>query len=337
MLGQVQSATLSLTEAPANAAVRAATHERHALHHPDRDWPQTNCYVDLWIELLATRGVEPEAMLGFTIAQDFDGDQFTFFKPRLADLELLYSVRVEELALYDRTEHHIERQIARGGVVLVEVDGFYLPDTRGVTYRLDHSKTTIGVDGFDLANRRMDYFHNDGLFALDGEDFDGVLGRLPEQEHPAALFPYAEFARFDRARESGVDLRDVAEELLRTHFGRRPQHNPLRAFAAELPFLWNILQARPPCFFHAFAFNTFRQLGANFELLGSHLAWLRRDGSLAAETGECRLLSSNAKALQFQAARASARKRPLDPSATLEEMASAYDRLIEGIANALKG
>ena len=63
-----------------------------ALHDPSRHWPETNCYVDLWIELLAALGFEPAAMLGFTVAQDFEGDQFTFFKVPLEDLEALYGV-----------------------------------------------------------------------------------------------------------------------------------------------------------------------------------------------------------------------------------------------------
>ena len=85
-------------------------------------------------------------MLGFTLTQDFEGDQFTFFKPRLADLERSMACGVEELSLYDRLDEHVARQVARGRVVLVEVDGYHLPDTRGVTYRIDHSKTTIGVN-----------------------------------------------------------------------------------------------------------------------------------------------------------------------------------------------
>ncbi|HHV70630.1 MAG TPA: DUF1839 family protein, partial [Ochrobactrum intermedium] len=70
----------------------------HALHAQTRIWPETNCYVDLWIEVLATLGVAPEAMLGFTLTQDFEGDQFTFFKVPLEDLEALYGVRATELA-----------------------------------------------------------------------------------------------------------------------------------------------------------------------------------------------------------------------------------------------
>src|SRR5437763_891002 len=52
----------------------------HALHDSERMWPETNCYIDLWIEVLSTLNLPPEAMLGFTMGQDFEGDQFTFFK-----------------------------------------------------------------------------------------------------------------------------------------------------------------------------------------------------------------------------------------------------------------
>lgn len=335
MPGRTQYALRSLTDALREPIAPATAHVRHELHHPERDWPQTNCYVDLWIELLAAHGFEPEAMLGFTLAQDFEDDQFTFFKPRLSELERLYGLRVEELALYDRLDEHVERQTARGRVVMVEVDGFHLPDTRGVTYGIDHSKTTIGVTAIDRAARRIDYFHNDGFFALDGEDFDGIFGRPGTQRDPASLFPYAEFVRFDRRRERASDARDIAEDLLREHFARRPTDNPLRAFAAQFPTLWAVMEARPPCFFHSFAFNTFRQLGANFELLGSHLDWLRQGGAFATQSEACRRLSAGAKALQFQVARASSRKRKLDPSETLEEMATVYDGLFEGLADNL--
>jgi hypothetical protein len=336
MAGRQQHALRSLSESDAEPIAPAIAHRPHALHHPERDWPQTNCYVDLLIELVASRGFEPAAMLGFTLAQDFEDDQFTFFKPRLADLERLYGLRIEELALYDRLEDHVERQVARGRVVMVEVDGFHLPDTRGVTYGLDHSKTTIGVAAMDRAARRIDYFHNDGYFALAGADYDAIFGAAGRPRDPAALFPYAEYARFDAPREAG-EARAIAEALLREHFARRPANNPLRAFVARLPGLWAILEARPPCFFHAFAFNTFRQLGANFELLGSHLDWLRPDGAFAAESGLCKRLSSGAKALQFQAARASSRKRAFEPGETLEELAGAHDALFAELGHALAG
>jgi len=66
-----------------------ATYAPHRLHGPDRPFPETNCYVDVWIELLHAHGLDPMAMLGFCAAIDWEDDQWTFFKPPLADLEAL--------------------------------------------------------------------------------------------------------------------------------------------------------------------------------------------------------------------------------------------------------
>ena len=41
-----------------------ASYARHPLHDDDRDWPETNCYTDLWLELLHALGVDPVAALG---------------------------------------------------------------------------------------------------------------------------------------------------------------------------------------------------------------------------------------------------------------------------------
>lgn len=112
-------------------------HQPHALHAAERIWPETNCYVDLWIEVLSALGLEPKAMLGFTLSQDFEGDQFTFFKVPLEDLEKLHGIRATELAVYEPVETHVETQIARGRLCLVEVDSYFLPDTNGVSYRLE--------------------------------------------------------------------------------------------------------------------------------------------------------------------------------------------------------
>ena len=43
--------------------------DRHPLHQGERVWLETNCYVDLWIELLHDFGFDPRAALGFTVLQ----------------------------------------------------------------------------------------------------------------------------------------------------------------------------------------------------------------------------------------------------------------------------
>ncbi len=174
------------------------------LHDADRRWPETNCYVDLLIEVLNATGNEPAAALGFTVEQDFEGDHFTFFKFITADLRKLFGLDIEELAVFDRIEDRILTQIDRGRLPMVEVDAFYLPDTRGVSYRVAHSKSSIGINALDPAGRRMEYFHNAGYFLLEGEDFDALF-----PVHDAAsglpLFPYSEFMKLGRSPASADD------------------------------------------------------------------------------------------------------------------------------------
>ena len=57
-----------------------ATYERHLIHGEGRTWAETNCYVDVLVELLHGLGFEPLASLPFTLRIDFEGDQWTFFK-----------------------------------------------------------------------------------------------------------------------------------------------------------------------------------------------------------------------------------------------------------------
>ena len=279
----------------------------HFLHGAERDWQETNCYVDLWIEVLHAKGLAPEAMMGFCVTQEFEGDQFTFFKVPLEDLESLYDIRVGELSIFDSVEKHVVEQIGQGRMALVEVDAIHLPDTRGVSYGLEHSKTTIGINVLDPDARRLHYFHNAGFYALEGADFDGVFQRHnPPGAESANLFPYVEFAKFGAGALHGTALRDAAVELLKRHLKRAPLANPVVAFGKRIESQAQMVRAREPAFFHKYAFNTLRQLGANFELLSSHLEWLGAQGvdGLAPAAMAARDLSSGAKSYQFQLARA---------------------------------
>ncbi|WP_246041590.1 DUF1839 family protein [Peteryoungia ipomoeae] len=303
-----------------------AHHQPHALHSSERMWPETNCYVDLWIEVLSAQGSHPEAMLGFTLTQDFEGDQFTFFKVPLEDLEALYEIRATELAIFDSVEAHVQTQIARGRLCLVEMDSFFMPDTRGVGYRQDHGKTTVGINRLDLTARRMDYFHNGGFFRLEGEDFDGVF-QLGAAQGSMPFLPYTEFAKFPEKPTSSAHQREGAQRLLQQHFARRPGANPIRTFAAEFPTQVEAIAKRPFGYFHKYAFNTLRQFGANFELLASHLAWL--DAPSHARAIEAALaIAENAKSVQFQLARAVTRKKFDTLGAALDPAIAGWDRLM---------
>ncbi len=306
----------------------------HPLHAQTRVWPETNCYVDLWIEVLATLGVAPEAMLGFTLTQDFEGDQFTFFKVPLEDLEALYGVRATELAIFDTVESHVAEQIARGRLCMVEMDSYFMPDTHGVSYRTEHGKTTVAINRMDVENRQLDYFHNGGFYHLEGEDFDGVFQRyLTEADLP--FLPYTEFAKFPKTVPDEAHQRRVAALLLPRHFARRPKDNPIRAFASAFPAQVAAVAERPFGFFHKYAFNTLRQLGANFELAASHLQWLGGGTRFVSAAADALLIAETAKAVQFLLARAVMRKKFDALGPALAPAADAWDRMTAALATDL--
>ena len=91
----------------------------------------------------------------------------------------------------------------------------------------------------------------------------------------------------------------------------------------------------PFAFFHKYAFNTLRQVGANFELLASHLDWSAENGALKTEADAARAIAENAKSVQFQLARAVTRKK-FEPLATaLEPAVESWDKLMQGLERKL--
>jgi hypothetical protein len=291
--------------------------------------------MDLWIELLHGWKLDPRAALAFTTTQDFEDDQFTFFKFPLEDLEHLYGLVVQELAIYDSLEDRVKAQTQRGHAVLVEVDGFYLPNTRATSYRREHPKTTIGIDRIDPAARRLSYFHNTGYHSLEGEDYEGVFRLLPNLSGARdLLFPYVEFAK--RVREP---LRDEALtlgslELLHKHLLRRPTSNPVTRLRAAFPAHLQILLERGEPFFHPYSFNVMRQMGANFELLAHYLRWLgeRGDPVPASIITACQTIASESKVLQFRLIRAIARRRPDLCADCFDVLEPAYEAAIPALA-----
>lgn len=294
----------------------------HPLHDAGRLWPETSCYTDLWIELLAALGHPPEAALGFTAALAYEGDQFTFLKPPLADLEALFGLRVVELALFEGIEPHLVAQLARGRIVLLEVDAFHLPDTRATTWHREHAKTTIAVTALDRERGRLAYVHNAGWFEVEGEDADGLLRRGPAQAGRLDLLPpYAELVE-RRPPPDPAALPRLARERLAAHLASLPAEDPLEAWRADLADQMDRLLAGPLEAFHRWAFNLPRQLGAAFELLASHLRWLAAAGlaSGAGAVEPCLEVAREARLLQLQLARAVHRRRPLDAGPFLDRM-----------------
>jgi hypothetical protein len=310
-----------------------ASYRRHPIHGGERVWAETNCYTDLAIELTHGLGFEPAAMLPFTLAIDFEGDQWTFFKPHTADLYDLYGFDVQELAIWRPTVEHVAEQVEAGHPVLVELDSYYLPDTGGTAYRRAHMKSTVGVNEIDVAAERMGYFHNAGYFVLAGEDFRKIF-HMDGVPHENVLPPYVEYIKwrpdFTPPRNGALIGRSL--EILRGHIGRIPRANPFNRFKARFERDLDWLMQSDIERFHAYSFATLRQYGACYELASTYLRWLGAEGIAGTEAPAEELLgiAENAKALQFQLARSMARKRSLDLS-PLDEMARQWERALEPI------
>jgi len=303
------------------APLDPATYARHAIHGTERTWTQTNCYTDLVIELVHGLGNDPCAMLPFTLAIDFEGDQWTFFKPSHHDLSMLYGLDVQELAMWKDPIEHVCEQVGAGRPVLIELDSFWLPDTSGTAYRTAHQKTTVGVNEIDVERGYTAYFHNQGFFAVEGEDFRKLF-ELP------GLPPYVEFVKPvpNFIRRTQNELLDCSLALLKAHLARAPRENPFVRFKARLVEDLESLLAADMDHFHKYSFATLRQYGACFELAETYLEWLAVKSITGLEMPRSAFatISQTAKAFQFQLARSMTRKKTLD-LAPLDTMAAQWD------------
>jgi len=315
------------------------TYQRHSLHSPEAVWTEKNCYGDLWIELLHALKQEPLAMLPFTLAVDFEGDQWTFFKPSLEELRALYGIDVQELTVWRPLIEHAIEHLGAGKLISTEADAFWLPDTAGTDYRTKHTKTTILLNSLDVDARHLGYFHNAGYFELSGEDFTKLF-RLEQEEDSTFLPLFAELVRIDRMTHvAPADLAVQAWGLLERHLDRRPTTNPIQRFGERFRQELPQLQAAGLAHYHAWAFASIRQAGAAFDLMAAHCRWQAGFGhaELAAPAACFDAIAQGHKALILKAARAVNSGRPLDASPQFAEMSQFWEQgmaLLEQAVNA---
>lgn len=316
-------------------ALDPQTYTRHRLHTQEREWAETNCYVDVWIEVLHARGLEPIAALPFTLGIDFEGDQWTFFKYQLTDLYDLYALDVQELAIYRPLTAHIEEQLSLGRPLLIELDSFYLPDTAGSAYQLEHVKTTVAIAEIDMQQQRLGYFHAQGYYHLHGDDFAHVF-HLRGEKNPAILPPYCEIVKSTPLLPlQGEALLNASLVLLKRQLQRLPEVNPFVKFRARFEADMQWLINEPIATFHQYSFATLRQFGSCYELAGTYLKWLQSQGvgGLDGAIESILRLSTGAKTLQFQLARAMARKKAIDFT-PVDQMAEHWAQAMQQLKDA---
>jgi hypothetical protein len=319
---------VSLQTAPAASlfGLDPATYQPHLVHSgADRTYLETNCYADVIIELLHARGDEPLAVMGSTVRLDFEGDQWTFFKPDPGDIERLFGIDIHEMQPYRPLPTQIAELIRAGRTMTVEFDAWWLPDTAATSYRSEHVKTTVIPEAIDLGAERMRYFHSGSLFELDGDDYRGIF-RLDAQD-PAVMPPYTELVRFDAGpRLTGSELRGAALDAMRHHLAHVPTGDPFARFGAHLAAQLPALLEGEAADYHAYAFATVRMAGAGFEVVGAEVDWLLGEAGRPAAAAFARIVD-DAKLLGFKLAR----QRPFDPEPAIRSMASAWDEAMTAL------
>lgn len=314
-----------------------AGYHPHSLHGDGCTWVEKNCYVDVCIELLHTLGLEPRAALAPTVAIDFEGDNFTFFKPSHDEVRALYGIDVQELNVWRPLLDHSLEHLGAGRLISTEADSYWLPDTAGTDYRRNHVKTTIILADVDVDARRLGYFHNTGYHALEGEDFERLF-RVDATPSDEVLPLFAEVIKIDRlVRRPPAVLAAIARGFLLQHIERRASENPVRRFAARTERDVATLHERGLSYYHAWAFGTIRQLGVSCELLAAHLRWLVEAGTndaiakveddelLLRAAREFDVVSGGAKSLILKAARAVNGRRALQATDVFAEMADRWE------------
>jgi hypothetical protein len=307
-----------------------ASYRSHPLHGTERVYSETNCYTDILIEFVHARGQEPLAMMGCALPVDFEGDQWTFFKPRPEDVERLYGIDIHEMQPYRPLPEQIAEQIEMGRTLIVELDSWYLPDTAATSYRSEHVKSSVVAEGIEPEAERLRYFHGTGYFELSGEDYRGVFrlgGDLPEEVLP----PYTELARLDAGEAlAGGELRAAARELLAQNAARCPADNPFERFGAQLGVdLPRLLEGSVETYHH-YAFATVRMVGSAFEATASHVRWaLGESGDGPAR--EMEAIVEVSKTLSFKLAR----RREFDARPYIESLAAAWERSFDRLGDVL--
>ena len=280
----------------------ASSHVSHEMHADGADWPETNCYIDLFVELLHGMGLDPVAGLSFVFSAGFDGEQWEFFKYPHEDLRVLYGIEVHEMNAWRPLADHIQQHFELGHFLTVEADSWFLPDTAGVSYQIGHQKTTITPVGLDVTEERMTYVHNRGCYELSGQDFRGAL----QIDKPAnTLPPYVEMVDVSSFQSySRTDLRERAQMLLRGHLERQPEVNPIGSLSDRVREDLQWLRSDPdPELFHQYAFGTLRQLGAWASCAARFASWFDPDRGAGASE-QFAIISESAKSAQFVLARA---------------------------------
>ena len=306
----------------------------HELHRENRNFIESNCYIDIWVELIHALDMEVYPFLAFTLASDFEDDQWTFYKPSFDDLQTLYGISVQEMYLWGPLHHQIAKQLHHNKIVLLEADSFYLPDTQETDYKANHVKTTIAIESIDLDAKTMSYFHNAGYYALGNDDFDGIF-HLAKPPIDGYLPPLSEIVKLNSLKRlTQAEYLAHAKALAKHYVALLPEVNPIRRFKDSFNAEMEGLCEEGLEVYHQYAFGSLRQLGSCFEFSAYFLRRLQasdRQNHLDHVAAHFDQISSVAKALIMKGARMVNRKTLKDVSGDFDNMAQQWDAAMDAL------
>jgi hypothetical protein len=91
-----RAVAVGLSEPALQISASPRGYQSHFSHAGEWIWPKTNCYLDLWIEILHALGLDPVPAFACALSADHDGLQWTFLKQQPEDLRRLYGVDFTE-------------------------------------------------------------------------------------------------------------------------------------------------------------------------------------------------------------------------------------------------
>ena len=318
---------MTVTSAAAGLGVAALSPEgfrQHPMHREESVWSNTNCYLDVWIELLHGLGHAPEPLFAAAVAATAQGTQFEFLKVDHRDLEEVTGIRVGEHDIWLGLQEQVMLQLEAGNPMLIEADAFWLPDTRGVSYGQEHTKTSIVVLHADPEAGELVYLHNEGLHRLDGADLDHVLGAGRSQGIVPS--PYTELVSLAGLRDPlEVDSAAQTRRLLRLHAARAPESNPVAELMDILRSRFDWLGETGMDGYHALCFETTRQLGV-VAMLAAAACRHAEVPELVPAAQAWSAVSEEAKGMQFQLARLARGRRSSALAATMDSAVQHWAR-----------
>ncbi|HYW51453.1 MAG TPA: DUF1839 family protein [Gemmatimonadaceae bacterium] len=296
----------------------------YAWHDGERLWSTTNRQLDLWIELLHTLELEPEAVLFPALCVDFEGDHWTHAQVSPTDLWTCYGIAVDEIPVWRTVLAHVVEQLDRGHAVLLDADEFHLPDMAGSSHHREHARTLIAVTGYDQRAHTLRYLHGATEGLVGGADLDALTTPDPAG---AQLAPSMRVVKLDRMMaRTPTERAQLGIALARYHGTRLPQRNPVRAFGDALRTHGAWLAGGTADQYQRWAFATLHQCGAAFEIAADVCAWLAQRGEpVSAAVPHLRLVSRAARTLHQRLVRLPQQGRMPDVSQTISDMAHSWD------------